>query len=387
MFSVIQIVVITLTIFVGCEAANGPDHSKCKRNLKSRNYNYEVYPIDEIKNDNDIYLEFSVKAEKDALIIFSPTNDTKNSGPNFYEILIGGYTNTKSTIRETPGSGNTELATHDEDDILSSKDYRQFWIRISLNGSSIQVGKKGKAPFMQLSKRQSKNIAYYGLATWFEDIREVNWYFPCSDDGKYDKNKTRIIDTVFANYSHTSLPKNEITQADITFVSQNTYFPDSENAEINGTANITWKDERLSWKPASYNNYRSVDVKYKPVWKPNITLTNGELVNGTLNSANNSMISLSYDGNVTWTTQFRLRTPCLPEGENAHKPRLYCSIELTSSISNINFNFSNHINSTLQIKSASKFDYKYVELQDKNQNKFKFAADLVYDKLGRSTSN
>lgn len=386
MFSVIHIVVITLTIFVGCGVAKEPDFSKCRQDLKSKGYDYKLYPIEEIKNDNDIYLEFYVKAAKDALIIFSPTNEPMNSGPDVYEVLIGGYSNEKSTIRETPASGD-ELAIHDEDDIVSSGEYRQFWIRISLNGSSIQVGKKGEASFMQLTNKKSKNIIYYGFATWKFDSREVNWYFPCSDDGKYDVNRNRIIDTVFTNYSHTSPPKNKSTQAVITFVSQNTYFPDSETVKINGTSNITWKDERLAWKPESYNNYRSVDVKHKPVWKPNITLLNGELVNETLNSANSSIISLSYDGNVTWTTQFGLTTPCLPKGENPHKPRLYCSIELTSSIPNITLNFSNHINSTLQIKSASKFDYKYVELQDQKRNKFKFAAELVYDKLGRSASN
>ncbi|XP_065216014.1 ligand-gated ion channel 4-like [Planococcus citri] len=238
---------------------------------------------------------------------------------------------------------------------------------------------------MQLFNRKSRNITYYGLATWKEDSREVNWYFPCSDDGKYDVKRNRIIDTVFANYSYTSPPNHNSTQASITFLSQNTYFSDSEIVQIDGTANITWKDERLAWKPKSYNNYRSVDVKYKRVWKPSIALTKGELVNGTMNSVNSS-ISLSYDGNVTWTTPFRLRTPCLPKGGNSHKPRLYCSIELTSNIISINFDFSNDANSTLQFKSASKFDYQYVEIQDQKRNKSKFTGELIYNKRDRSNN-
>ncbi|XP_065224236.1 uncharacterized protein LOC135848284 [Planococcus citri] len=143
------------------------------RTLTTYDHVYTFYSIDGIKNDEGFFLEFMVKTDQDAHIIFSPTNETVKKDQRVFEVILGGYTtNTISVIK------TTELAEpakeHHEKDILSPDEWRPFWIRITPDGASIQVGKKGSSAFMSL-KTEPRPIKYYGFAS---SDSFANWAFP-----------------------------------------------------------------------------------------------------------------------------------------------------------------------------------------------------------------
>ncbi|KAL0851415.1 hypothetical protein ABMA28_007225 [Loxostege sticticalis] len=135
---------------------------------------YQFYPV------LTGFIRFEVKTRKDAHLMLS--NGPKASNP-MYEIIIGGWENTKSVIRknkinkrevETPG-------------ITNENEFRRFWVR--WDGNEIGVGRDLEAePFMSYADPEAFPITFVGVGTgwgasgiWkFEDGTEI--FTPDSQD-------------------------------------------------------------------------------------------------------------------------------------------------------------------------------------------------------------
>ena len=101
-------------------------------------YSSSFHTEDNMLYDSSLYLQlgnsksitFTVKAKNDPTIGFMC-----NSCQDFYEILIGGWNNTKSVIRrKRVGSYGGEIQEHaSTPEIVNANEYRPFWAQV-LNG-------------------------------------------------------------------------------------------------------------------------------------------------------------------------------------------------------------------------------------------------------------
>jgi len=123
---------------------------------------------------SDPYLEITVKPKNPgAHIILTPHNHYNKKQQDIYEIVIGGSTNSESLIRK--GYGGKTLANHKEKGLVSSTEYRTFWIWANNIGNKlyIAVGKKGQKEFMMGQETNPSEINYYGLGS---EGRETTYY-------------------------------------------------------------------------------------------------------------------------------------------------------------------------------------------------------------------
>ena len=113
-------------------------------------------------------LVFEVKAKTDAHILLSQCPECDG-----YEIVIGGWNNTKSAIRD--GKQKENKVFIETPNILSATEFRQFWIHITEGDGDvmISVGKNGeKDPFMATTFRKIHSILYAGFAAGWENTNE-----------------------------------------------------------------------------------------------------------------------------------------------------------------------------------------------------------------------
>ncbi|XP_060838903.1 uncharacterized protein LOC132920491 isoform X1 [Rhopalosiphum padi] len=102
-------------------------------------------------------LHFTVKASNDAHIALTATADNK---PPKYEIFLGGWGNTKSSIRKNNEEPDKVIV--DTPKILNGGEARGFWIK--WGGGFIGVGKQGEEkPFMSWQDEESLNVLFYGV--------------------------------------------------------------------------------------------------------------------------------------------------------------------------------------------------------------------------------
>uniref|UniRef100_A0A2S2Q4X7 C3 and PZP-like alpha-2-macroglobulin domain-containing protein 8 n=1 Tax=Sipha flava TaxID=143950 RepID=A0A2S2Q4X7_9HEMI len=114
---------------------------------------YKFYPL------NFGALHFSVKASNDAHIALTATAENK---PPKYEIFLGGWGNSKSSIRKNNEEPDKVIA--DTPKILNGSEERSFWIK--WGGGFIGVGKQGEEkPFMSWQDEESLNVSFYGVRT------------------------------------------------------------------------------------------------------------------------------------------------------------------------------------------------------------------------------
>ncbi|KAI8499818.1 hypothetical protein Bbelb_221350 [Branchiostoma belcheri] len=117
-------------------------------------------------------LIFSIKTSRDAIIALSLE---RSASGDLYEIIIGGWSNTRSVIRRSAeGPAQTTVATPG---ILSADELRGFWISWAPDGT-IAVGREGEgSPFMQWQDPDPLPIQYFGYATVWGLAGQ--FIFPC----------------------------------------------------------------------------------------------------------------------------------------------------------------------------------------------------------------
>ncbi|XP_019614801.1 PREDICTED: cell wall protein RBR3-like [Branchiostoma belcheri] len=130
---------------------------------------------------------FQVSANSDAHIGLSPANQ---DATDMYEIVLGGWGNTKSAIRR--GKLGSDVTNVDTPAINSPTEYRTFWINLASDGT-ISVGKGGESlPFMSWTDPNPIRVSYAGYSTgWGSDGR---WKF-CSETGTSTKRMSEVRET------------------------------------------------------------------------------------------------------------------------------------------------------------------------------------------------
>lgn len=119
---------------------------------------------------------FYVRACNDAHIgLFKSRPSPKIN--SFYEIVIGGWGNTKSVIRDRR---QRKPKVEHNGNMLNCNVYRQFWI--SWQGQRLKVGQGNelyKKTFMELNMRFNYDVRYVAITTGFGS--EGNWIFEAGD--------------------------------------------------------------------------------------------------------------------------------------------------------------------------------------------------------------
>ncbi|XP_033105774.1 uncharacterized protein LOC117108037 [Anneissia japonica] len=109
-------------------------------------------------------ITFRVKARNDVHIALSPEN---NDVDEEYEIVIGGWRNTKSVIRRSRQGDNLAVYVN-RNGFVDTEEFRRFWI--SFRGGDIRVGEDGKPAFMHLPDGSPIDVHYIGYTTgWGSD--------------------------------------------------------------------------------------------------------------------------------------------------------------------------------------------------------------------------
>merc|ERR1719300_286115 len=116
-------------------------------------------------------ISFKVRAKTDAHVLLS-----QNNGADGHEIVIGGWSNTQSAIRDSKQKPHPGYAVTKTSNYLSSSYYRGFWINLKDDGMKLYVS-VGRlyysSPFMSYALNYKHSINWIGFAAW-----EKHWgYF------------------------------------------------------------------------------------------------------------------------------------------------------------------------------------------------------------------
>ncbi|XP_019613501.1 PREDICTED: thyroid peroxidase-like [Branchiostoma belcheri] len=156
-----------------------PIHPGCSQKATGTTYKYR-WDLPQLTGTR---FTFQVSAYKAAHIGLSPEN---HDVTNMYEIVIGGWSNTKSAIRL--GKQGETRALVSTPGIISATEYRTFWINLAPDGT-ISVGKGGVSqPFMSWRDPNPIRVSYAGYST--RSGATGRWKF-CSNEGARGLLKSR----------------------------------------------------------------------------------------------------------------------------------------------------------------------------------------------------
>ncbi|XP_071950372.1 uncharacterized protein [Antedon mediterranea] len=130
----------------------------CKQYVTTANYEYR-FDILILQVETTTRIEFSAVAKSDVHIALSSSPGVMTP---MYEIVIGGWGNTKSVIRRCSQCDNEK--EHAETGMLSVDKFTKFWI--SFENGSIRVGLVGSDPFMEWDDPNPFPFKYVGFSTW-----------------------------------------------------------------------------------------------------------------------------------------------------------------------------------------------------------------------------
>jgi len=109
-------------------------------------------------------ISFKAKAKSGAHVLLS-----QNNGADGHEIVIGGFYNTQSVIRDTKGKPYPGYAVTKTSNYISSGSYRGFWINLKHDGTKLYVS-VGRlyysSPFMSYALNYKHSINYIAFAAW-----------------------------------------------------------------------------------------------------------------------------------------------------------------------------------------------------------------------------
>lgn len=124
---------------------------------------YQYHYIDELSTyiRQEKYIQFDIKGCNDAHFILS---EHRNDSFSSYEIVIGGWGNTQSVIRDCKQCISKATASHSP---LSCTEFRPFWV--SWGSGTIRVGEgreMGTGTFMEWSDPTSHPVNFLGFSSW-----------------------------------------------------------------------------------------------------------------------------------------------------------------------------------------------------------------------------
>ncbi|XP_070537336.1 C-type mannose receptor 2-like [Ptychodera flava] len=150
----VSIADMTENAFVTYLVQSACDQWHSNRTTTDYEYTYVPGPL---KNER---IMFEVRANSDVHIALSEFNYYVNDQ---YEIVIGGWHNTKSVIRRCLDCGHEEEVSTPQ--ILSGSEFRGFWI--TFVDGTITVGKEGGEAFMTWTDPNPMTINYVGYSTGY----------------------------------------------------------------------------------------------------------------------------------------------------------------------------------------------------------------------------
>ncbi|KAJ8041524.1 C3 and PZP-like alpha-2-macroglobulin domain-containing protein 8 [Holothuria leucospilota] len=119
------------------------------------------------------HIQFEAKANNDVHIALSPSENSSD----LYEIVIGGWKNTKSVIRRCKQCIN--LVSELTNRYLSANEFRWFWITFESNGA-ITVGRNNEStPFMKWTDPDPLEVQYLGYSTGFGNSGQFRFFGLC----------------------------------------------------------------------------------------------------------------------------------------------------------------------------------------------------------------
>jgi hypothetical protein len=119
----------------------------------------------------NFYVEFEVRTCSDGHILLGTYLFDETNG---YEIVLGGYDNTKSDIRR--GSHGPILLQVDTPDIMNCDEFLSFWVRWGNSSLEIGSGRLDEHVIMRLSDPQQPAIKSLSVSSWITAPAE--YHFP-----------------------------------------------------------------------------------------------------------------------------------------------------------------------------------------------------------------
>ena len=122
-------------------------------------FNYQFFPTEIDMTE----IHFRVKASQNAYIGLS---NTSSEQPVMYELVFGTVNNKYSFIRRCPATNCPKaLEKVYTNNILSTTEYRGFWITYDYPNGRLVVGRDGQGSFMSWSDPSPLDVRYMGYST------------------------------------------------------------------------------------------------------------------------------------------------------------------------------------------------------------------------------
>lgn len=213
------------------------------------------------KFENDIVV-FKVMASQDALVILSGRKDETQS---VIEVIIGGYENTKSIIRYN----RTDVVVLSTPNILSSQEYRDFWIRSSDNvvtvgkGDADDLCKGSETKLLTWTYPELFKIKYYGFSTGLGVTGE--WFVDTSYGEYRNDTKSEAEDDHDQYIVELPEKKPKIEAIPIADTEEKIYQPDADQNEMGKehTIPIDDSEEKPVSKDTDQSGLKDKDTKLK----------------------------------------------------------------------------------------------------------------------------
>ncbi|KAK2718599.1 neuronal acetylcholine receptor subunit beta-4-like isoform X2 [Artemia franciscana] len=226
--------------------------------------------------------------------MITETNMLRTFG--FISVLMLGISlgNAYTDLRR--GMTKKSVAAVKTPDVLSSSEYRGFWI--SFKNGEIEVGREYESmPFLHWKDKDPIHIHYFSFATWTDVIGK--WLHSCEGDGEmqgdqplspleYFNAEHKLQNDLMKGYSSQIRPLSNHNESLTVEMGLVVFYMDLRENEsvfnVNGFLQIHWKDKRLAWNESHYEGLNILHIPSELIWKPQISLANS--IDHTMNYMN-----------------------------------------------------------------------------------------------------
>ncbi|XP_052800331.1 acetylcholine receptor subunit alpha-like isoform X2 [Mya arenaria] len=151
--------------------------------------------------------------------------------------------------------------------------------------------------------------------------------------GGYSYTGERAIRTSVLNsfaYDRMARPNDSTTAlVGLSILSLNTLDMEQQTFECTGFFTVLWHDERLQWRPSTYDDTEYIHALETEIWKPEIIITNAQEDVGLI-SDDHLIYRIKYTGEVEWEPLLSLTSDCLMDVTYFPFDNQSCTVELNS---------------------------------------------------------